>query len=366
MKRMNRMILPGGWWRRTATVTLGWIAVVQGWMIGKGPGPAPAPASLLSSWTCVGIHRHMDETVPHRVQVGDMPLVLWRDPGTDTWLSTVNVCKHMGSRLDLGKITAQGRIKCPYHGLEFGAEDQFGQVMVHEGKLFWSHDPSEPAPPRIPFYHHKDYVTSHLQLDMDASLTDCAYNSMDVHHPEFVHRMGFGSSIPPTNLRHYRYTNRDRQLHRVGLAFDYQSNAFMQMLNQNHDVTHNFHMYLYPSFTWSRVSFQKNHLIVALNLCPLTPDKTRWYVTLCHNYYRSSLGQEMMKMLALTIMSQDYTQLNLQAAEGPIKHATTFRRVLDKEDSVWWVREMMKQYQYPDIHVCEQALRRHYRDRAEP
>ena len=57
--------------------------------------------------------------------------------------------------------------------------------------------------------------------------------------------------------------------------------------------------------------------------------------------------------------------LHLQAAEGPIKHAVTFRRVLDKEDSVWWVREMMKQYQYPDVNVCEQVLRHHYRDRAE-
>ena len=272
-------------------------------------GKIVEPSTPFHTWTCIGLQHKMDANVPHRVQVGDMPLVVWRDPTTDTWRSMVNVCKHMGSRLDLGKITETGCIKCPYHGLEFGTDDLFGEVRVHEGKLFWAHRPTEPAPPRIPFYHHPGYAVSHLELDMDASLTDCAYNSMDVHHPEFVHRMGFGSNVPPTNLRHYRYNNREGQLNRVGLSFDYTSNPFMQFLNRNPGVTHNFHMYVYPSFTWSRVSFQGKHLIVALNLCPLAPDKTRWYVTLCHNYYTSPMGQEMMKMLALTIMSQDYTQM---------------------------------------------------------
>lgn len=312
---------------------------------------------FLRTWTCVGIHDRIDWSKPVGVRIGELPLVLWKSPVTGKILPMVNVCKHMGSKLDIGTITDQGRIKCPYHGLEFDTEDAFGQVQVHEGKVFWSHRPLLPKPYRTPFFSNPNYAHSFLEIDMDASLTDCAFNSMDVHHPEYVHRMGFGSTIPPSNLKQYRYTNREGEMDRVGLAFDYESNTVMQSINQNAKVTHNFHMFLYPSFTWSRVSFNNKHLMVALNLCPLSRDKTRWYVTLCHNYKKSVFGKELMKTLALTILSQDHVQMKLQQAEGALKNSVTFRKSLDEEEVIWWLRDMMMKYQYPDEEKCAAAIR---------
>ena len=40
-------------------------------------------------------------------------------------------------------------------------------------------------------------------------------------------------------------------------------------------------MYLYPSFSWSKVSFHKNNLIIGVNLLPLENKKTRWYASGC-------------------------------------------------------------------------------------
>jgi phenylpropionate dioxygenase-like ring-hydroxylating dioxygenase large terminal subunit len=307
-----------------------------------------------------------DWTRPMKANIGDLPLVVWKDPATQQLTSMVNICKHMGSRLDNGKITDKGKLQCQYHGIEFGQNDQFGKAVVHEGKVFWAYQPVEPTPPRIPFFNNPNYVHSFLELDMDASLPDCALNSMDVRHPEYVHRLGFGNSVPASNLKQYKYRTRPLVagctrstpvLDRVGLAFDYKSNPIMQQINKQHNMTHNFHMYQYPSFSWSRVSFDKNHLFVALNLLPLEKEKTRWYVTISHNYNKSPLKKEMMKMLAFTIMSQDHVQMNLQHADDALKRKIMFERIFPDENVVLWLHEMMQSYEYPDTESCVDLYR---------
>ena len=81
---------------------------------------------------------------------------------------------------------------------------------------------------------------------MKSSLTDSAYNTMDLRHPEYVHNklFGFGSIIPPQNVKYYKYIDNNS----VGLSFDYSSNDRMKMLNDNVKKTTNFHMFVYPSF----------------------------------------------------------------------------------------------------------------------
>ena len=129
----------------------------------------------------------------------------------------------MGSKLDNGIVTDSGCLKCKYHGLEFSENDRFGEIVEHEGKVFWAYDPTEKTPYKIPFYNNPRYTKSYLEIDMDASLTDSAFNSVDLRHPEYVHNLGFGSSVPPTNIRHYTYANpHTYQTDRVGLAFDNQ------------------------------------------------------------------------------------------------------------------------------------------------
>lgn len=300
---------------------------------------------FFNNWNCIGIKDKIDFSKPYKFNIGELPLVAWKDNDGNV-ITGLNICKHMGSQLDNGIITSTGCLKCRYHGLEFSFADRFGETIEHEGKIFWSYKPNQKNPHKIPFFHNPNYITSFLQIDMDASLPDSAFNTMDLRHPEYVHKGGFGSSIPPSNIKQYKFKDR------IGLAFDYKSNPMMKSLNDNKRTTHNFHMFIYPTFTWSRVSFNDKHLIIAVNLLPLENKKTRWFVTICHNYYKSPFQQNIMKGLASFILSQDYFQMKNQYPENKLKAAVLFNHIFKDEDVILWLREEFRDYKFPDVNTC--------------
>jgi hypothetical protein len=187
---------------------------------------------------------------------------------------------------------------------------------------------------------------------MDCSLTDSAYNTMDLKHPEFVHNklVGFGNTIPPTNIKHYNFNLNN--VSRIGLSFDYFSNEIMKKINGGIQKTSNFHMYMYPTFSWSKVSFLENNLIIGVNLLPIDKKKTRWYITICHNYYRSEFGKKFMKMLAHAILKQDYVQMKNQYNENKLKNLILFNHMFSDENPIMELNRLFKDYKYPDIDEC--------------
>ena len=305
---------------------------------------------FFNNWHCIGIKENIDLSKPYKINIGELPLVIWKNKNTNQLLSTINICKHMGSKLDKGKITVDGCLKCPYHGLELSSNDCFGKTIEHEGKLFWSYKPEIKSPYNIPFFNNKNFATSYLEIDMECSLTDSAYNTMDLRHPEYVHGgfFGFGNSIPPKNIKHYKYSDS-----KIGLSFDYQSKQNIQSLNSQSKFTNNFHMYLYPTFTWSKVTFDRNkHLIIGVNLLPLENKKTRWYVTICNNYFTTEAKNDFLKLLAFTILRQDFTQMRNQHVEDGLKKAMLFNHIFKDEDVIIWLKDMLSSYEYPDISTC--------------
>jgi hypothetical protein len=256
----------------------------------------------------------------------------------------------MGSRLDNGVITENGCLKCQYHGLENSYEDRFGEVMEYEGKIFWAYKPIRKMPFSIPFFNNPDYEKSFLEITMDASLTDSAFNTMDLRHPEYVHNkfFGFGNAVPPKNIKEYKYLSGDR----VGLSFDYFSNPKLKKLNDDVNITNNYHMFIFPTFSWSKVTFNEKNLIIGVNLLPLENKKTRWFITICHNYYKSNFGKEFMKFLASTILGQDFVQMKNQHKEDELKKAMLFDHKFKDEEVILWLRDMFKDYKYPDIEQC--------------
>lgn len=320
------------------------------------------PESFLNHWHCVAIKDKVDLTKPFVFQVGEMPLVMWssadKNPSSSSsstqYLTTINLCKHMGSKLDHAQIV-QGCLKCPYHGLEMDAKDSFGETVEHEGKLFWSLHPVVKTPPSTPFYYHKEFVSSILEVTMPCSLQDSAMNAMDIRHPEYVHNnlFGFGSNIPASNIRQYEYKSNPTM---IGLSFEYQSQS---MATNGKKLTSNFHMYYYPSFTWSRVEFedtdppQKKALYIGLHLLPLEKGKTKWFVTVNHNYNKSPMQKEMMKGFALSILTQDYFQMMRQSMDSPLKQALIFDHVFQDEDVLVRMNQIFnKHYKFVDMQEC--------------
>lgn len=309
------------------------------------------------NWNCLGIRENIDFSVPYKANIGDLPLVIWKNPKTEKILSSINVCKHMGSKLDNGIITEAGCLKCQYHGLEMSESDTFGEIKEHEGKLFWSHTPLKSVPDSVPFYNHLNFEKSFLQIDMDSSLTDSAYNTMDIRHPEYVHNkiVGFGSSIPPENIKYFRYNT---DMNRIGMSFDYSSNSMMRAINNNIKKTNNFHMFVYPTFSWSKVSFSTNHLIIGVNLLPIGENKTRWFVTLCHNYYTTKFGKNFVQLMANTILSQDYIQMKNQYCNDKLKNEMLFTHIFKDEEPILELKKMFDTYKYPDIDACVELYRK--------
>lgn len=309
---------------------------------------------LKDNWHCIGIKENIDFSKPYKINIGELPLVIWKNPINKELISAVNICKHMGSKLDNGEITRNGCLKCQYHGLEYSDEDKFGKIIEHEGKIFWSYEPKNNKPFSVPFYNNKEYIQSFLEIDMESSLKDSAYNTMDLRHPEYVHNkiVGFGNNIPPQNIKYYKYNDSNR----IGLSFNYFSNKVIRKMNKDTLITKNFHMYIYPSFSWSKVTFNKNNknndLIIGVDLLPLNNDKTRWYITICHNYYKSDFEKNLMKVLAFTILSQDFIQMKNQYKNNNLKNSILFEHVFKDEEVILELHKMFDNYKYPDIEEC--------------
>lgn len=308
--------------------------------------------TFFSHWHCIGIKENIDLSRPYKINIGELPLVVWQNKETGKLTTAINICKHMGSKLDNGVITNNGCLKCQYHGLENSHEDRFGETMIHDGKIFWSYKPITAKPYSIPFFNNRNFVTSFLEMDMECSLTDSAYNTMDLRHPEYVHDglLGFGNSVPPKNIIQYKYKYSDQ---RVGLSFLYESNKSIRKMNMGSNFTDNFHMYIYPTFSWSKVTFDKNnHLIIGVNLLPIENKKTRWYVTICNNYLKTPLQQQFIKLLASTILSQDYIQMKNQCKDDELKNLILFKHIFTDEEIMLWLRDIFKDYTYPDTQIC--------------
>jgi phenylpropionate dioxygenase-like ring-hydroxylating dioxygenase large terminal subunit len=303
-------------------------------------------------WQCIGITENIDFTKPYRVNVGHLPLVVWKKKGA--LCASINICKHMGSRLDNGLITEDGNLQCQYHGLEYCERDIVGETVEHDGKIFWAYKPINKKPFSTPFFNNKDYEHSFIEVDMECSMTDSIYNTMDLRHPSYVHNkiVGFGSLTPPQNIVQYKY--RDR----LGLSFDYNSNKIIRAISNNTKSTCNYHQFIYPNFGWSRVTFDKTkHIVIGVNLLPLSPTKTRWYITVCHNYHKSPIQKLFIKSMAATILSQDYLQMINQYPENELKKEILFTHVFQDEEVILWLKDMMHEYEYPNINMCVELYR---------
>jgi phenylpropionate dioxygenase-like ring-hydroxylating dioxygenase large terminal subunit len=333
----------------------------------------PALASALVSpffrqWHCIGIKENIDFSKPHVTNIGELPLIVWKTD-RNKYSTTINICKHMGSRLDNSEVTHNGCLKCPYHGLEYPPSDTFGQTMEFQGKLFWSFDPIRSTPYKIPFFDNPNYVYSQIQVDMKCSLTDSALNVMDVFHPAYVHNnlFGFGSNIPPENIKTHLYKSDPKM---IGLSFDYASRSIAVNMDdvgsvislsnkRKFTLTDNFNMYRYPTFGWSRVTTPDgNNLVIGAHFQPLAPKNTRWYVTVLHNYHTNPIQKEVIKGMAASIISQDFFQMDKQYEENALKQELMFQHKLEKEDVVVRMNKWFQEnYEYPDIEQCVELYR---------
>ena len=64
-----------------------------------------------------------------------------------------------------------------------------------------------------------------------------------------------------------------------------------------------------------------------------------------------------MKMLAATILSQDFVQMRNQHQEDVLKQTMMFDYVFKDEDSIVSLNKIFRQYHYPDIDSCAELYK---------
>jgi nitrite reductase/ring-hydroxylating ferredoxin subunit len=100
---------------------------------------------IFREWTPVAIESKIDRTKPFSFNVGKLPMVLWYD-NNNSIISTVNICKHLGSKLDTGFMN-NGCLHCPNHYTPYNISDKIGDIKVSNGLVWWSYRSYSKNPP---------------------------------------------------------------------------------------------------------------------------------------------------------------------------------------------------------------------------
>jgi phenylpropionate dioxygenase-like ring-hydroxylating dioxygenase large terminal subunit len=304
--------------------------------------------SPFDKWHCIDFVKNIDKAKPYAYNIGDLPLVSWFDK-TGQPQTTVNICSHMGSTLDHGKINKEGCLVCPYHGLVHNKNKTFGQSVIFQDKLWWSYAPVQKTPPAMPFYNSKKYETSFFSYIVKSNIIDCAYNLMDVNHPAFVHnnQFGFGSNIPASDFKVIKYPKNNEK---IGLSFTYSTNRNLHRIKKELRHSKNFHIFEYPYATWSRVSLPNNEqLFLNVNFLPISDNETKMLITVKHNFWKSSLEKQMIDFMTYCVFSQDRDQMLLQANETPLKKMVMHQHVMHNEEHIHMMKKMFENYSVPNI-----------------
>lgn len=85
-------------------------------------------AILARHWHPVALVEEVREDAPFGAVLLDVPLVLYRVEGVPS--VALDRCPHRGTRLSLGRVR-EGKLVCPYHGLEFNHEGRCVRVPAH-------------------------------------------------------------------------------------------------------------------------------------------------------------------------------------------------------------------------------------------
>jgi hypothetical protein len=299
---------------------------------------------FFNNWHCVGINPCLDK--PYKFKIGELPLVAWKK--NDTILSTINICRHLGSKLNKGTIK-NGNLHCPYHNLKHDESNNFGKIIMFEDKLWWSYNPIYPTPPNIPFYNKSGFKLQHVECIMNIGLNDSIYNLMNLHYQEFLHNniFGFDSSIPPTNVRTVKSKNR------VALYFDYHIKNQLFSKEKKDKISRNVNMFISPNNVFSKITFDSNILIICVSMLPINNCKTKLYVSINHNFTRNNIVEmQISKLSTKIILSKNSNQFDKMVKDFLIK-----KKILHYDKSIQYVKEILKDYKYPNLYLCTQFIK---------
>lgn len=195
---------------------------------------------FVREWHPIAIERTIDKTKPYVYNIGNLPMVLWYD-NNDKPLSTVNICKHLGAKLDKGIIN-DGNLYCVNHLTINNETDALGKVVSKNGLLWWSYKSYIKSPPTI---FKKTTDIYHNYIDVNVNLINVIL--------EFI------------------FSNNKTKIKNIKNRFLFKEQLF--------NVEHRY-FYKYPYYFKGSINKKINY---TLNFLPLEENKTRIFISIENN-----------------------------------------------------------------------------------
>lgn len=251
------------------------------------------PTSKTEGWHPIGFSKKIT-TIPQRVEFnnedgGFKALVVWRTKEGEV-LARPDVCPHLGYKLSKGKVTKDGCIQCPYHGIKVGpnavienAREMEGITCESNGLVWWNNDKNEKYNKFCQDIKNLEDIGSVLvrwDMEVKAGFSDCFRNGMDLHHAGWVHSSTFGNKLKdPDDIKTIWL---DKKTMRADFNY-YSNNNYKKVTG---DTTENYHLFQFPSTTWNKVlNKEKNkYVFIHVAMRPTSPTTTHWYLTAGSNY----------------------------------------------------------------------------------
>jgi nitrite reductase/ring-hydroxylating ferredoxin subunit len=195
---------------------------------------------IVREWHPIAIEKNIDKSKPYVYNIGKLPMVLWYDNNNNP-LSTINICKHLGAKLDNGIIN-DGCLHCSNHLTSYNSSDAVGNIIQKNGLLWWSFKSYTRNPPKL----FKDTDKLHQTfIDINVNLINVIL--------EFI------------------YSNNKTKIKHRNNKFFFNEDLF--------NAKHKFY-YKYPYCLKGSINDKINYCI---NFLPLEENKTRLYINIVDN-----------------------------------------------------------------------------------
>eukprot|EP00759_Apiculatamorpha_spiralis_P028077 PhF_6_TR30610/c0_g1_i3/m.45070/K14938/NVD, DAF36; cholesterol 7-desaturase len=172
--------------------------------------PPPYPNGWYKLCDVTDLDNAVIASKPISVSAFGQDLVLWKNHADGQITVMDAFCPHMGTHLGNGEVTKEGRLKCPFHGWEFGTSGVCQHIpyctssppyatqttakrwthRVHMGMVFVWFD----AEGREPLYELESLGPKHTwervitrQSEYRMHMSDMAENSADYYHFNYLH-----------------------------------------------------------------------------------------------------------------------------------------------------------------------------------
>ncbi|KAG0614122.1 hypothetical protein M758_6G152500 [Ceratodon purpureus] len=187
-----------------------------------------------TAWYPIAVINDLDKNGPTAATIIGRPLALWWDRSTDKWQVYADQCPHRLAPLSEGSISAEGHLRCSYHGWTFKGDSgectgipqapKEGKPlheskkacvtvypsMEHQGILWFWPDLSQGSinveaaanpPPHIPEFGDPAFGFDLSSRDLEYGYETLIENLMDPAHVNFAHHKIQGNRKNATDLK---------------------------------------------------------------------------------------------------------------------------------------------------------------------